>query len=95
LKSNTFRIYPTDESSIERLVTKSIVLGDFESAVSLCLSVDRFTDALCIPNYKVVTIAYVASESQIWSISKAEDCTLGLHVYPKVQVHWRDVAKLT
>lgn len=48
LKSNTFRIYPTDESSIERLVTKSIVLGDFESAVSLCLSVDRFTDAIVL-----------------------------------------------
>lgn len=48
LKSNTFRIYPTEESSIDRLVTKSIVLGDFESAVSLCLSADRFTDAILL-----------------------------------------------
>ena len=48
LKSNTFRIYPIEESSVDRLVTKSIVLGDFESAVSLCLSADRFTDAILL-----------------------------------------------
>ncbi|EKM49465.1 uncharacterized protein PHACADRAFT_214425 [Phanerochaete carnosa HHB-10118-sp] len=38
LKNNIFRIYPTDESETDRLVTKALVLGDFESAVSLCLS---------------------------------------------------------
>ncbi|KAF8318711.1 hypothetical protein DL93DRAFT_2164889 [Clavulina sp. PMI_390] len=48
LKSNTFRIYPTDESSVDRLVTRAIVLGDFESAVSLCLSADRFADAILL-----------------------------------------------
>ncbi|CAL1708455.1 unnamed protein product [Somion occarium] len=46
LKSNTFRIYPNDESETDRLVTKALVLGDFESAVSLCLSSDRFADAI-------------------------------------------------
>ncbi|KIK00412.1 hypothetical protein K443DRAFT_679209 [Laccaria amethystina LaAM-08-1] len=48
LKSNTFRIYPADESEVDRLVTKAVVLGDFESAVSLCLSTDRFADAILL-----------------------------------------------
>ncbi|KAI0945133.1 hypothetical protein AcV7_001754 [Taiwanofungus camphoratus] len=48
LKSNTFRIYPTDESETDRLVTKALVLGDFESAVSLCLSSERFADAILL-----------------------------------------------
>ncbi|KAF4616865.1 hypothetical protein D9613_008912 [Agrocybe pediades] len=47
-RSNSFRIYPTDESDVERLVTKALVLGDFESAVSLCLSADRFADAILL-----------------------------------------------
>ncbi|KAK7685054.1 hypothetical protein QCA50_011891 [Cerrena zonata] len=48
LKVNTFRIYPNDESETDRLVTKALVLGDFESAVSLCLSSDRFADAILL-----------------------------------------------
>ncbi|KAK7443253.1 protein transport protein S31 [Stygiomarasmius scandens] len=48
IKNNTFRIYPSDESETERLVTKALVLGDFESAVELCLSSDRFADALLL-----------------------------------------------
>ncbi|KAG6812361.1 hypothetical protein H0H92_003261 [Tricholoma furcatifolium] len=48
LKSNSFRIYPSDESDVDRLVTKALVLGDFESAVSLCLSSDRFADAILL-----------------------------------------------
>jgi protein transport protein SEC31 len=48
LKATTFRIYPRDESETDRLVTKALVLGDFESAVSLCLSTDRFADALLL-----------------------------------------------
>ena len=47
-RSNSFRIYPTDESDVDRLVTKALVLGDFESAVSLCLSADRFADAILL-----------------------------------------------
>ncbi|KAG6916940.1 hypothetical protein DXG01_004627 [Tephrocybe rancida] len=47
-KNNTFRIYPSDESEVDRLVTKALVLGDFESAVSLCLSSDRFADAILL-----------------------------------------------
>ncbi|KAI0784083.1 hypothetical protein C8Q75DRAFT_781234 [Abortiporus biennis] len=48
LKSNTFKIYPADESETDRLVTKALVLGDFESAVSLCVSSDRFADAILL-----------------------------------------------
>lgn len=48
LKSNSFKIYPADESEIDRLITKALVLGDFESAVSLCLSSDRFADAILL-----------------------------------------------
>ncbi|KAH9059766.1 hypothetical protein EDB87DRAFT_1675007 [Lactarius vividus] len=48
LKTHTFRIYPVDESETDRLVTKALVVGDFESAVSLCLSVERFADAILL-----------------------------------------------
>ncbi|KAF9644242.1 hypothetical protein BDM02DRAFT_1054166 [Thelephora ganbajun] len=48
LKNNTFRIYPNDESDTDRLVTKALVLGDFESAVSLCLSTERYADAILL-----------------------------------------------
>jgi protein transport protein SEC31 len=48
LKNNTFYIYPADESETDRLVTKALVVGDFESAVSLCLSVERFADAILL-----------------------------------------------
>ncbi|KAJ4467081.1 hypothetical protein J3R30DRAFT_3718374 [Lentinula aciculospora] len=47
-KSNTFRIYLADESESETLVTKALVLGDFASAVELCLSSNRFADALLL-----------------------------------------------
>lgn len=48
LKSNTFKIYPTDESEVDRLITRALVVGDFESAVTLSLSADRFADALVL-----------------------------------------------
>ena len=47
-KINGFRIYPTEESDVDRLVTKSLVLGDFDSAVALCLSSGRFADAILL-----------------------------------------------
>uniref|UniRef100_A0A0K3C9U4 Protein transport protein SEC31 n=1 Tax=Rhodotorula toruloides TaxID=5286 RepID=A0A0K3C9U4_RHOTO len=56
LKPATFRLYKdaTDASSVngdddldpERLVTQSLVLGDFASAVDLALSSERYADAL-------------------------------------------------
>lgn len=37
LKNNTFRVHLTEESKVDLLVMKALVLGDFWSAVSLCL----------------------------------------------------------
>ena len=48
LKNNTFRICPAEESDVDRLVTKALVLGDFESAVTLCLATERFADAILL-----------------------------------------------
>lgn len=48
VKNNTFRIYPTDESETDRLITRALVLGDFRSAVELCLSAERYADALLL-----------------------------------------------
>ncbi|KZT52640.1 hypothetical protein CALCODRAFT_81126 [Calocera cornea HHB12733] len=45
---NTFKIYPSEESEVDRLVTKALVLGDFSSAVQLCLSAERFADAILL-----------------------------------------------
>ena len=48
LKDNSFKIYPPDESETDRLVTKALLLGDFQSAVSLCLTSDRYADAILL-----------------------------------------------
>lgn len=41
-------LYPKDSSETDKLITRSIVLGDFESAVELCLASDRLSDALLL-----------------------------------------------
>ena len=46
--SNTFRIYPSNESDVDTLVTQALVLGDFDSAVDLCLASERFADAMVL-----------------------------------------------
>lgn len=46
--TNTFKIYPADESPTDKLITKALVFGDYDSAVSLCLASDRFADALLL-----------------------------------------------
>ncbi|GAA98043.1 uncharacterized protein L969DRAFT_86032 [Mixia osmundae IAM 14324] len=48
LKPTTFNIYPSGESDADRLITRAVVLGDFDSAVALCLTSDRFADALLL-----------------------------------------------
>jgi protein transport protein SEC31 len=48
VKENNFRIYPSGESNVDRLVTQALVLGDFKSAVDLCLASERFADALLL-----------------------------------------------
>ncbi|KAJ6544727.1 hypothetical protein B0H10DRAFT_2244135, partial [Mycena sp. CBHHK59/15] len=43
-----FNIYPATSSPTDRLITQALVLGDFESAVSLCLASSRFADAILL-----------------------------------------------
>ncbi|CCU99420.1 unnamed protein product [Malassezia sympodialis ATCC 42132] len=43
-----FRLHPGGEQDPDRLVTQALILGDFESAVSLLVSQDRFADALVL-----------------------------------------------
>lgn len=48
VKNETFQIYPEGESEVDQLVTQALVLGDFASAVELCLSAERFADAILL-----------------------------------------------
>ena len=48
LKATTFKIYPAEESEVDTLITKALVLGDFESAVDIALSNERFSDAILL-----------------------------------------------
>lgn len=48
IKENNFRIYPSGEGDIDRLITQALVLGDFKSAVDLCLASERYADALLL-----------------------------------------------
>lgn len=47
-KDNNFSIYPAGESDVDKLITQALVLGDFASAVDLCVASDRFADALLL-----------------------------------------------
>ncbi|KAK4520675.1 uncharacterized protein ATC70_006553 [Mucor velutinosus] len=40
------QLYAEGSSETDRLITRAVVLGDFESAVNVCLSTDRLSDAL-------------------------------------------------
>ncbi|KAI9498424.1 hypothetical protein BDB00DRAFT_448070 [Zychaea mexicana] len=44
-------LYPKDSSDTDRLITRSLVLGDFNTAVELCLASDRLSDALLLAIY--------------------------------------------
>ncbi|KAF7319788.1 Nucleoporin-interacting protein [Mycena kentingensis (nom. inval.)] len=46
--AGAFNIYPTSASPTDRLITQALVLGDFESAVSLCLASSRYADAILL-----------------------------------------------
>ncbi|KAI8332277.1 hypothetical protein BC941DRAFT_359436 [Chlamydoabsidia padenii] len=41
-------LYPSSSSDVDRLVTRAIVLGDFESAVNVCLATEKWSDALML-----------------------------------------------
>ncbi|KAI7870467.1 hypothetical protein BDF14DRAFT_97344 [Spinellus fusiger] len=48
IQREALKLYPADVSETDTLITRSIVLGDFESAVQLCLDSDRLSDALLL-----------------------------------------------
>ncbi len=48
IRPSTFKIYPSEESEGDKLITRALVLGDFESAVSICINSDRFADAFLL-----------------------------------------------
>lgn len=41
-----FNLYPKESSDTDHLITRAIILGDFESAVNICLASERYSDAL-------------------------------------------------
>ncbi|ORX90873.1 WD40 repeat-like protein [Basidiobolus meristosporus CBS 931.73] len=43
-----FKINPQENTDVDQLVTRAITLGDFESAVRICLEEDRLSDALIL-----------------------------------------------
>ncbi|KAG2235682.1 hypothetical protein INT48_008558, partial [Thamnidium elegans] len=46
--SRPFSFYTAGTSEADSLITRALVLGDFESAVNVCLATERFADALMI-----------------------------------------------
>lgn len=43
-----FNLYPHGSNETDHLITRAIVLGDFESAVNICLASERYSDALIL-----------------------------------------------
>ncbi|KAJ1021086.1 hypothetical protein NDA16_003872 [Ustilago loliicola] len=48
IRPSTFKIYPSEESEADKLITRALVLGDFDSAVSICINSDQFADAFLL-----------------------------------------------
>ncbi|KAI9883809.1 MAG: hypothetical protein M1823_004419 [Watsoniomyces obsoletus] len=46
--NNPFQIYSGSESEPDRQITKALILGQFESAMTICLREDRMSDAFMI-----------------------------------------------
>ncbi len=46
--NNPFQIYSGSESEPDRQITRSLILGQFESAMNICLREDRMSDAFII-----------------------------------------------
>jgi protein transport protein SEC31 len=46
IKKEPLQLYAEGSSEEDRLITRAVILGDFESAVNLCLATDRLSDAL-------------------------------------------------
>lgn len=46
--NNAFKLYPEGSTENDRLITRAIMIGDFESAVNACIAIERFSDALML-----------------------------------------------
>lgn len=46
--NNPFQLYPGSESESDRKVTRALLLGEFDKALSICLQEDRMSDAFMI-----------------------------------------------
>ncbi|KAI8379042.1 hypothetical protein BD560DRAFT_444993 [Blakeslea trispora] len=46
IQHDPLRLYGENSSETDRLITRAVILGDFESAVKVCFSTDRLSDAL-------------------------------------------------
>ncbi|KAI9208496.1 uncharacterized protein BJ171DRAFT_419511 [Polychytrium aggregatum] len=50
--STPFKLYPVirrgEESDVDVLITRALILGDFETAVTVCLGADRLADAVML-----------------------------------------------
>ncbi|KAG4437798.1 protein transport protein S31 [Cadophora sp. M221] len=47
---NPFRLFSNSDSSSEKQITKALMLGQFEKAMTICLKEDKIADALIIAN---------------------------------------------
>jgi protein transport protein SEC31 len=47
---NPFHLFSEEDSASEKLITKALMLGQFEKAMTICLKEDRIADALIIAN---------------------------------------------
>lgn len=47
---NPFHLFAEEDSASEKLITKALMLGQFEKAMTICLKEDRIADALIIAN---------------------------------------------
>jgi protein transport protein SEC31 len=48
ISSRPFNLYPDGSSDTDHLITRAIVLGDFESAANVCIASERYADALLL-----------------------------------------------
>ncbi|CAO3606729.1 unnamed protein product [Mucor hiemalis] len=46
--SKPFKLYPEGSTENDHLITRAIMIGDFESAVKACIAIERFSDALML-----------------------------------------------
>ncbi|EWC47585.1 hypothetical protein DRE_03205 [Drechslerella stenobrocha 248] len=61
--NNPFNIFGGDESDADKAITKSLILGNFERAVEICINEDRLSDAFML--------AVAGGETSLKKVQKA------------------------